>query len=127
MPGADPGVDPTAAILDGYRRGELLCQRCEACARAQFYPRILCRHCGSQRLRLEPSSGRGTLYSFTRVERGPTRDWPVPYTLALVDLDEGFRLLVTLEVPESSEPAIGQPVRIVFDQATPRAHLTDEV
>ena len=76
------------------------------------------------------SQGLGRILSFTVVHRAPTpafRD-DLPYVIALVDLDEGFRLMVNMDHdPLAGTPlAIGQRVRIGFRQvdgiALPHAH-----
>lgn len=98
----------------GASEHELRFQRCRSCGRSQFYPRRRCRFCSSEQLDWQTSEGEGTLYSFTEVHRGPRRDTPVPYVLALVDLAEGFRILVRLEGAPAGEIELGLPVRIVF-------------
>lgn len=95
---------------------ELRFQRCKACARAVFYPRRRCPFCSSGELEWRTSRGEGTVYTFTEVHRGPRRETPVPYVLALVDLAEGFRVLVRLEGGPSERLELGMPVRIVFTE-----------
>ena len=66
------------------------------------------------------SAGRGTIYSFTTQYRpgAPGFADDVPYTLVLIDLDEGFRVLADLrDCPEGSL-AIGLRVRAIFDEVT---------
>ncbi len=70
-------------------------QRCEDCASAIFPVRTLCPVCGSRRLGEAVSAGRGTVYSTTTLH---TREgsWDV----SLVDLDEGFRMMSTVQADE---------------------------
>jgi uncharacterized OB-fold protein len=78
---------------DGCRDGILRLQQCTDCTRYQFYPRIICSHCGGNELQWQAASGRGALASFTVVQRGISSAYTAPYVVALVDLDEGPRMM----------------------------------
>jgi len=115
--------DASAAYFwAGCAAGELRYQRCSGCGRVQFHPRPFCAGCGGEP-RWEVSAGRGTVYSLTTVARAPTPEFAAlaPYDIALVDLDEGFRMMA------HAEPglAIGSRVRIGFhrlgERMLPRA------
>ncbi|MEV8566974.1 Zn-ribbon domain-containing OB-fold protein [Streptomyces sp. NPDC051322] len=84
----------TQPFWDGIAAGELRLQRCGDCRRAVFYPRSLCPHCFSDRLDWFTSPGTGTVYSYTIAHRAfsPFTGTP-PYTVALIDLDEGVRMM----------------------------------
>ena len=79
----------------GCAAGELRFQCCVDCNQVQFYPRSVCLQCGSEKVEWKISRGMGTVFSLTRVERAPNDAFRAltPYTLALVDLDEGFRIM----------------------------------
>ncbi|GAA1723495.1 Zn-ribbon domain-containing OB-fold protein [Fodinicola feengrottensis] len=82
---------------DGIAAGELRIQRCEACDQAVFYPRALCTHCHSDRLVWTVAKGLGTVYSYTVAHRGFGEfAAQAPFTVALVDLDEGARMLTRI-------------------------------
>jgi uncharacterized OB-fold protein len=85
----------SAPFLDGLARGELRYQTCLACATPQTLARYACRNCGSTRLEWRSASGRGTVYATTVVTRAPSEEFRAlaPYTLAIVELDEGPRLM----------------------------------
>ena len=69
-----PPVTPlTQPWFDGCARGELLLQHCSHCGEHQFYPRILCSHCGKADPDWATASGRGHIASFSIVRRGITR------------------------------------------------------
>lgn len=70
-------------------------QACVECGASQTLERFACRACGSTRLEWRPASGRGVVYASTVVMRAPSQEFRalVPYTLVLVDLDEGARLM----------------------------------
>lgn len=80
---------------EGCAERELRFQRCGDCDRVQYYPRPFCIGCGSQLLAWAVSSGRGTLYSCAEIIRSPSPEFEalVPYTMALIDLDEGVRMM----------------------------------
>ncbi len=79
----------------GCNEGELRLQRCAECNHVQFFPRSHCLKCSGDRVDWQVSKGIGTIYSVTRVERAPTDEFRAlsPYSIALVDLDEGIRLM----------------------------------
>ena len=107
----------TQRYWDSARRHALELPYCTACRAFHFYPRAICPQCLSSDLEWRPVSGRGRLVTFTVVHRGP-RDFPLgaPYVLAIVELDEGPRLMTNL-VGVAADPSavhIGMPVEIVF-------------
>lgn len=94
----------------------LLFQRCEACANAQFPPRPRCLACGGA-VRWEESCKRGVIHSYTVVHRAPNAGFKakVPYVIALVDLEEGPRLMLNvLDGADSAALAIGASIRVAF-------------
>lgn len=105
----------TAPFWDAARDGRLAYQRCADCGVAIFYPRLVCPHCLSDRLDWEDSAGAGTLYSVTVVYRAPAafRDL-VPYAVALVDLDEGFRMMARIDANDPNALKIGDRVAVRF-------------
>lgn len=107
------------------RRHELLLQQCSDCERFRFYPRSVCPHCLSDKFRWRPSSGRGRVYSFTIIHRAPTpafRD-QVPYVLALIDLDEGVRMMSNVIDCDPGVVRIGLRVEVIFADVTPEISL----
>jgi len=102
---------PAGAPAEVYRRylegGRLAFQWCRDCSTAVFYPRVLCPACGSASLEWRTSSGRGVVYAKTAVYR---RDGE-PYSVALVDLEEGFRMMSRVEGVHAEEVEIGQGVQ----------------
>jgi uncharacterized OB-fold protein len=109
--------DPmTAPFWTAARQHKLLIQRCNACGSHQFYPRPMCLKCSSLDLAWVPSCGTGTVYSMTTVRVPVTADLSPPYVVALVDLDEGPRLLTNL-VNQSFR--IGDRVRVQWRAREP--------
>ncbi|HEY8467006.1 MAG TPA: OB-fold domain-containing protein [Solirubrobacterales bacterium] len=99
---------PEAEYARRIAEGELPYQRCDACGEAVFFPRVVCPHCGSTELEWQQSEGRGTVYSATTIY-SRSRD---PYTVALVDMAEGFRLMTRIEDAVPGQPPIGEQVRV---------------
>jgi uncharacterized protein len=103
---ADPTTEP---FWNACADGRLLVQRCTACGVHQFYPRPFCLSCESTTLEWTETKGTGTIYSITTVRLPVTPDLTPPYLLALVDLDEGPRLLTNIE---ASVASIGDRVSV---------------
>lgn len=129
---AKPRPHPTAetqAFWDGCAAGELRYQRCSTCGTAQSLPRPWCQQCEATTLEWQTAAGRGRLLSFTVVHRAPTVDWrdDVPYVIALVELDEGFRLMANVAGGEQAGLVPDAKVTIGFTVrdgvALPEIHL----
>jgi len=112
---AEPRPTPvTAPFWEGTRAGELRLQRCSGCSGYVFYPRIRCPHCGDDQLRWVRASG-----------QAPGWTGEVPYVIAIVELDEGPRMMTNLvdvaPVPEALP--LDLPLEVVFvprgDQVLP--------
>jgi uncharacterized OB-fold protein len=88
-----PYGDPLSLpFWEAASRKQLVVQRCEACGEHQFYPRPFCLSCYSEDVVWVEVSGRATVYSQTTVEMATPS-----YVVALVDLEEGPRLVTALE------------------------------
>ncbi|CAH1690921.1 conserved hypothetical protein [Hyphomicrobiales bacterium] len=107
-------------------------QGCLTCGRAQFPPSVICVHCHSDILEWRTSSGRGRIYSLTQVWRAPIPAMAaaVPYYIALIDLEEGFRIMVNIRSQPEDRVEIGAPVIVVYETADdvslPQAKLDPE-
>jgi uncharacterized OB-fold protein len=95
------GVE-SAPFWEATREGRLLVQWCTACDRGVFYPRVFCPHCaaGPESLEWRSASGRATVYA-AGVEHRPEAAGAAfsegkPYCVALVDLEEGVRMLTNV-------------------------------
>ena len=110
----------TKLYWDAAKEHRLSIQRCADCQRSVFYPRSICPHCGSDRLHWIDSSGRGTVYSYTVVHRAPGGFTDaVPYVVALIDLEEGVRLMSNVVDCAPGDVQIGEHVEVTFDDVTP--------
>jgi uncharacterized OB-fold protein len=105
----------TGPFWDGVAEGVLRLQRCAGCGRHVFYPRAVCPHCTGAELTWVEATGRGVVHSFTVVHRAPAeyRD-EVPYAVALVDLEEGVRMMARLVDVEPSAVRVGLPVEVAI-------------
>lgn len=106
----------TQPYWDGAAAGELRYQRCVACGHVQTIPRSLCEQCQGGRLDWKQSERRGTVLTFTTVHRAPLPAFKemVPYVIAIVDMDEGFRVMANAALRDAPVLAIGARVRIGF-------------
>jgi uncharacterized protein len=113
MTDLDVATGPTAAFWSWLEQGRLRFQRCAACAQALHRPRLVCIRCGATDLRWEDATGLGTVYAVTTVSR-PPRDFRQDgsYQLAMVDLDDGPRVLGRIV---GADVRIGEPVALVAD------------
>ena len=87
-------------------------QRCEACNHLWYFRRGFCPRCGSQSVETLQSSGSGIVYAVTEVLRAPSEQLRpyAPFWIALIDVDEGFRMMAHVE-PGAS---IGERVHVRF-------------
>lgn len=111
------------AFAERLRAGEICGSRCRACGHASFPPRADCRRCLSPDFELVPVSGRGRLWTWTRITAAPRGfEAYAPYVLGVVELEDGGRALAPLgaSVPEESL-AMGMELRLV-----PRVHEETE-
>ena len=97
---------PVRAYLESLEAGKLPYQECAACGTVFFYPRLLCPACGGPDVAWRDSAGRGTVYSRTVVHN---RD-EAPFNVVLVDLDEGFRVMSSVEDVANDDVTIGMKV-----------------
>lgn len=89
----DPG---TTLFWSAAAEGRLLVQRCRVCGHHQLYPRPFCMACDSTDLAWDEAAGLGTVYSCVTVHLSVRDDLPPPYTVGLVEIDEGPRLLARM-------------------------------
>ena len=125
---AKPLPRPTAEsapFWEACRRHELALQCCTACGRFWFPPANRCAHCWSETWEWTPVSGRGRVFTFTVFQRAFHRAFvdEVPYAVAVVELEEGPRLMSNVVGCGPDEVSVGMPVTVVFDDVTPEVTL----
>ena len=117
IPTALPETEP---FWQGCRDGVLLLQSCHACGNLQYYPRAVCTACLSSDLDWRRASGRGRIHSFTTVHRAlsPAFEDDLPYVVAVIELEEGLRMVSRIVECDSERLAIEQPVEVAFERVS---------
>ena len=107
----------SAPYWEGASQDKLLLQHCRDCGAKQFFPRFLCIACGSDNTDWVEASGKGTVHSFTVVHRAafPEFQAQTPYVVALVDLEEGPRMMTNIVGDGALGVEIGEPVVVTFE------------
>jgi uncharacterized OB-fold protein len=107
-------TDDSAVFWDAAAGQRLVAQQCAGCGALRHPPRPMCPHCHSLEFRAAQLSGRGTLYSYAVLHhpRHPAFDYPV--LAALVDLDEGVRMVSNLVDVAPADIQIGMRLEVTF-------------
>ena len=108
----------TQPYWDGTARGELWIQRCVTTGRLFAYPRRLSPYVVGGEVEWVRASGRGTVYSYVINHlAGPGYADEVPYVIAIIELDEGPRVLANLlgVDPDPERVSIGMRVHALFE------------
>jgi uncharacterized OB-fold protein len=102
---------------EGVRQHRLLIPSCEDCGHRWFPPSLLCPNCNSARTAWMQSSGHGKIFSYVVFHRVYHRGFAseVPYVVALIELEEGPRLLSSIVGTPPDAIECEMPVRVVFD------------
>ena len=113
-------TEESRPFWEGCRQGKLLLQYCTQCQQYQFYPRLYCMHCNSNALSWVEAGGRGVIYSYTIIHQNKSPEFihDTPYNVAIVQLEEGPRLMSNIVDIVPTELRVGLPVTVVFDQVT---------
>ena len=114
IPQPEPDGD-SEPYWQALREKRVVVQRCRSCGEHQLYFRAICRHCWSREVEAVDAKGSGTIYSFTIVYTvgEPALAAEVPYALAIVELDEGARVMTRIE-GDPDRVRIGDPVVATF-------------
>lgn len=98
----------TGAFWTATSQHRLHYSRCSRCSEVMFFPRAHCMRCGSADVETHTSAGRGTVHAHTIVRRGADRSQPVPQVIAVIDIDEGFRMVteIVTDAPEAVAPGM---------------------
>ncbi|MEZ5171283.1 MAG: Zn-ribbon domain-containing OB-fold protein [Acidimicrobiia bacterium] len=119
IPILKPSIDAdNKPFWDAVANHELVLQKCGACDIYYQPPRPMCAECKSMdTMEWVPSSGRGHIYSYVNftTDRMAYPAMKVPYSVVLVELEEGIRLVSNLMDIEPDEVEFGMPVEVVFD------------
>jgi uncharacterized OB-fold protein len=107
----------TRPFWEGTRSGELRLQRCDQCAHVYFPPRPFCPSCAARKVSWFRASGKGKLYSYV-IHHRPAPGFTPPYSIAVVELDEGPRLMTNIVgCPQTPEALVlDMPVEVTFEK-----------
>jgi uncharacterized protein len=124
MPAANPDTQP---FWDGCARGVLLLQRCTVCSAFRHPPSPVCPNCLSSDHEWLEATGHGSIYTFVIVRESLRRGWEelVPYVVAVVDLDEGPKLVTNVVNIDPELVTIGMRGKIVFRPMNDAAMLPE--
>lgn len=101
-------------------RGRLSFQRCDDCGAWRHPPRVMCAACGSWKWKWTPSSGRGSIYTWTVTHQPlhPAFADATPYAVVVVEMEEGVRLVSGVIDLPLERLVLGLPVEVVFEKAS---------
>jgi uncharacterized OB-fold protein len=106
----------TAYFWTGTAAGELRIQRCGECGLLRHPPGPMCPRCGATKPEYQLAAGTGTVYSYVVHHHPPVPGKELPVVIALVELDEGVRMVGELTGVAPASVHIGLPVRVDFDR-----------
>jgi 3-oxo-4,17-pregnadiene-20-carboxyl-CoA hydratase alpha subunit len=113
-----PGEDDRF-YFDGWQEEELRIQRCSDCSQLRHPPGPSCPSCLSPRWEAVRASGAGEVYSYV-IPRKPSLEGMLPSpVIALVQLDEGVRIVANLVEVEPADVRFGQRVELLFREIEP--------
>lgn len=116
-----PLITPLSKVFyDGCKDGKLLYQACSDCGETIFFPKQVCPNCMGRNLHWKQSSGKGRIYTFTVTYdyAPPEFAGDTPYAIAIVLLDEGYRMMSNIVECDLEQITCDMPVEVVFDQVT---------
>jgi uncharacterized OB-fold protein len=115
LPYPSPETQP---YWEACKRNELVLPFCRTCERFFFYPRPFCPACFGWDVEWRQTSGRGRIYTFAIQYRPQAPGFEPPYVTAIVQLDEGPRMLTNIIDVEPDPASIhcDMPVEVVFKE-----------
>ena len=100
---------------EGVQQGRLLIQRCAGCQQLRHPPAPMCPACRSLEWDTVQSSGRGIIYSYVRHYHPTIPPFAPGHPIALVELEEGTRLVSDVVGIDGDDVRIGLPVQVEFN------------
>ena len=101
---------------EGVKESKLLIQKCKGCGQILHPPRPMCPTCHSTESEYVQASGKGKIYSHTTYQKSPHKGFKAPYSVVLVELDEGPRLISNMVDVKPEDIKIGMPVQVVYEK-----------
>ena len=109
-----PRNQDNAFFWEGVDRHELLIQRCSSCGQLRHPPRPMCPNCQSLEWNAVRSSGKGEVYSFIVPHYPQVPMFEYPYVVAVVELEEGTRLITNVVDIDPVDVQVGMCVEVRF-------------
>ena len=115
----------TKPFWDAVRQKKLVMPRCTSCGTFRFPLSRHCRACGKAGHEWVEVSGRGTVFSYVTYHRHyhPGFEAELPYTVGLVALAEGPRIISNIVGIAPEAIRCDMPVAVQFEQITPDMYL----
>jgi uncharacterized OB-fold protein len=104
----------TAFFWEGTAEGELRIQHCPTCGRLRHPPGPMCPSCGAEKQDWVVASGRGSVFSYVVHHHPAVPGKQLPFVIALVELEEGVRMIGELVDVEPTAVAIGMPLELAL-------------
>jgi uncharacterized OB-fold protein len=116
LPLPQPSIE-TEPFWAAVQERRLIMPTCDACGTVTFPPTVACPNCSNPAFTWLPVSGRGTVYSFVVYHRvyHPAFADKVPYVVAVVDLEEGPRIISNIVGMPIAEVTCDLPVTVVYE------------
>ncbi|MBV9934459.1 MAG: bifunctional MaoC family dehydratase/OB-fold nucleic acid binding domain-containing protein, partial [Actinobacteria bacterium] len=111
---APPVPLDVAFFWEGVDAGQLRIQRCSGCGTLRHPPRPMCPNCRSLEHDYVVSAGKGIVYSFVVHHHPPVPGKQMPFTVAVVELDEGTRIVGNVIDIDPADVTVGLPVEVAF-------------
>jgi uncharacterized OB-fold protein len=110
---------------DGCKENKLLYQHCRDCDEVIFFPKYLCPNCMGHNLEWLESKGKGKIVTFTVTYESapPAFMAEMPYAVAIIEMDEGYRIMSNIIECDFDTLECEMPVEVVFDPVTPEVTL----
>jgi uncharacterized OB-fold protein len=109
--------DDTREFWDAAKDGRLLLRHCRTCGEVHYYPRNFCPSCWSDDVDWVEANGKASLYTWSTVYQNdlPPFHEQIPYVAAIVELDEGPRMMTKIVNHEGTDLRIGMPLQARFE------------
>jgi uncharacterized OB-fold protein len=109
--------DQSGPFWEACSRGELVVQKCASCGRFRHPPRPMCPACRSMESSWERASGRGRVWSWVVAHKPvlPAFADRVPFNVAVIELEEGVRMIGNILDCDNEDIREGMPVEVTFE------------
>jgi len=106
----------TREFLERLEKGKIVGSRCKSCGEFSFPPRADCDNCLSEEVEWVDLDPEGVIVTYTTIHIPPAGfEGNEPYTICVVDLKQGGRLLAWLKEGTEQDLEVGKPVKVVLE------------